>query len=461
MPLSGAFIVPHPPLIVPEIGRGQEKEIQKTTDAYREIAKRIAALKPDTIVISTPHSMLYADYLHISPGERAEGSFKDFGASGVHMAVDYDSAFVQVLTDLAKREGIDAGTLGEKKKALDHGVMVPLYFVNQYYTDYKLVRLSLSGLLPLVHYRFGKCVAKAAEQSGKRVVFIASGDLSHKLKADGPYGLAEEGPVFDREVTQAMVQGDFLRLLTFEEDFCEAAAECGLRSFLIMAGALDGKAVAPELLSYEGPFGVGYAVAAFPIVGKDENRRFDQIFEQAEMGRVEKRKAAEDDFIQLARQSLEHYVKTHRHLPLPAGLSEELLTKKAGVFVSLKMDGRLRGCIGTILPTTKNLASEIIQNAVSAGTADPRFGPVRPEELPRLVYSVDVLGKAEPIQSMAELDVKRYGVIVSSKGRRGLLLPNLTGIDTPEQQVDIALQKAGIAPGESYAMERFEVVRHE
>jgi AmmeMemoRadiSam system protein A len=289
---------------------------------------------------------------------------------------------------------------------------------------------------------------------------VASGDLSHKLKKDGPYGLSKEGPVFDREVTEAMADGDFLKFMTFEESFCESAAECGLRSFTIMAGALDGKAVKSELLSYEGPFGVGYAVAAFETTGDDETRHFEDQYEKNENEKLESCKAEEDPFVRLARQSLEHYVKNNERIVRPAGLPAELTEKKAGVFVSLKMEGRLRGCIGTIAPTTACIADEIIQNAVSSGTEDYRFSPVLEKELPRLVYSVDVLGEPEPIVSQKELDAKRYGVIVSLRGRRGLLLPNLEGIDTPEQQVKIALQKAGISSHEHFSMERFEVIRH-
>ena len=460
MPLVGAFIVPHPPLIIPEVGRGQQKEIEKTIAAYREVAVRIAEKKPDTIIITTPHSTVYADYLHLSPGSQAEGSFREFGASQVRMNVQYDPAMVASITAMAEREGIPAGTLGERKSALDHATMVPLYFIRQAYPLFQLVRISLSGLSPLSHYRFGKCIAAAIEASGKRVAFVASGDLSHKLKADGPYGLAPEGPVFDREITDAIVHGDFLRFLEFEESFCDAAAECGLRSFLMLAGALDGQAIWPELLSYEGPFGVGYAVAAFTIEGPDDARHFDQIYEEREYARVNEKKSQEDDFVRLARKSLEQYVKTFDRISRPADLSKKLTEAKAGVFVSLHLDGRLRGCIGTTGPTTACIADEIIRNAINAGQHDPRFEPVRASELDRLVYSVDVLGETEPIASMAKLDVKRYGVIVRLKGRSGLLLPNLEGVDTPEQQVDIALQKAGIRADEPYAMERFEVVRH-
>jgi len=460
MPIVGAFIVPHPPIIIPEIGRGQEKKTQKTLDAYEEVAKRIEQLKPDTIVVTTPHSILYSDYIHLSPGRKAEGSFKDFGVTNVKMAVDYDEDLVQSIIPIAEEKGISAGTKGERSKLLDHGTMVPLYFINQRYSDYKLVRISLSGLSLLTHYEFGRCITKAVGQSNKRVVLIASGDLSHKLKEDGPYGLSEEGPIFDKEITQAIAVGDFLKFLSFDENFCDAAAECGLRSFIIMSGALDGKSVSAELLSYEGPFGVGYAVAAYEITGEDDNRHFGKIYEQIEEMNLKNLKQNEDRYVRLARQDLEHFVRNKTNMSRPQDLPEELTAKRAGVFVSLKMDGRLRGCIGTIFPFTQSIADEIMRNAVLSGTEDPRFEPVMEEELSKLVYSVDVLGHVEHISSIEELDTKRYGVIVRTKNKSGLLLPNLVGIDSPVEQVNIALKKAGISYDERYEMDRFEVVRH-
>lgn len=460
MPLKCAFIVPHPPLIIPEIGRGQEIKIRKTIDAYEKISKRISEIKPDTIVLTTPHSILYSDYIHISAGEGSKGNFREFGEVEVGMKADYDAQFVHKLSALAEENNIPAGILGEKKKALDHGAMVPLYFVNKYYNDYKLVRISISGLTFIEHYRFGKCIKQAAGESDKNIVFIASGDLSHMLKDEGPYGYREEGYIFDREVTDAMKNGDFLQFLKFDEEFCDAAAECGLRSFIIMAGALDGKKVKPELLSYEGPFGVGYAVASFEVTGDDENRHFDEIYIADELKRIELMKKEEDDYVKLARYSLESYVEKHKKIRKTEDLNPELLNNRAGVFVSLKLDGKLRGCIGTIEPAADCIADEIIRNAISAGTEDPRFYPVSKDELQRIVYSVDVLGKPEPIVSRDDLDPKRYGIIVSKGRRTGLLLPNLDGIDNAEEQVTIALKKAGISLNENYAMERFEVVRH-
>jgi AmmeMemoRadiSam system protein A/AmmeMemoRadiSam system protein B len=460
MSVKYACIVPHPPLIIPAVGKGEESRIQKTIDAYEAVGQQIAHLKPETIVLATPHSVMYADYIHISPGKRAVGDLGRFGAPRVSVAKDYDTELAEALADIAGGAGVRAGLLGEKDAQLDHGTLVPLCFVEQHYSDYRLVRVSISGQPLVAHYRFGQCVAQAAEQLGRHIVFVASGDLSHKLTQEGPYGFAPEGPAFDKQLTEAMRTGDFMQFLRFGEAFCEAAGECGLRAFIEMAGALDGKSVQPDFRSYEGPFGVGYAVCGYAVTGSDENRRFAQQYEKERKEQLAAAKAGEDAYVRLARLSLEMYVKTGRRVPMPDDLPDELLARRAGVFVSLKKDGRLRGCIGTISPEAASIAEEIVHNAVSAGTGDPRFDPVKEDELDALVYSVDVLGDAEPIASMEQLDAARYGVIVTKGHRRGLLLPNLDGVDTPEQQVSIALQKAGIRKDDSYTMERFEVVRH-
>ncbi len=460
MAIIGAFIMPHPPVIIPAVGKGEESAIRETADACERAAQEIAALHPDTIVVTSPHAELYADYLHIAPGEHAEGSFEQFGAPDERFSFDCDTEFIAALTLEAKKRNLPAGTFGARNHPVDHGALVPLSFVNRAFRDYKLVRCSISGLGPLEHYRFGECVAAAAELLDRRTVLIGSGDLSHKLTPEGPYGFAKEGPVFDRQVTDAMKEADFLRFLSFDADFCEEAAQCGLSSFIILAGALDGRAVKTEFLSYEGPFGVGYAVCAYTPEGRDETRRFGERFETAQRESLSDRRKDEDDYVRLARLSLEAWVIEGRRASPPAGLPAELTERRAGVFVSLKKNGRLRGCIGTILPVQGSIAAEIIRNAISAGSRDPRFDPVTEEELPVLVYSVDVLGRSEPVESPEDLDPKRYGVIVRNEGHCGLLLPDLAGVDTAERQIKIALEKAGIAEDEPYALERFEVVRH-
>lgn len=168
----------------------------------------------------------------------------------------------------------------------------------------------------------------------------------------------------------------------------------------------------------------------------------------------------EDAFVQLARRAVEEHVRTGKKLGVPEGLPQELYAERAGTFVSIKEDGMLRGCIGTIQAVQDSIAEEIICNAVSASSRDPRFAPIRPDELDKLTISVDVLGGMEKIGSLDELDVKRYGVVVTKGYRRGLLLPDLEGVDSAEEQVAIAKQKAGIGYGEEAELERFEVVRH-
>ncbi len=163
--------------------------------------------------------------------------------------------------------------------------------------------------------------------------------------------------------------------------------------------------------------------------------------------------------VELARESIETYVRHGRRIAPPEELSE-LFASRAGAFVSLHLTGELRGCIGTVEPQQPNLAQEVIANAISAATRDPRFTPVMADELRQLDISVDVLEPAEPIASIAELDPRQYGVIVERGGRRGLLLPDLEGVDTPEQQVSIALRKAWIGAHEDYDLYRFRVTRY-
>lgn len=175
---------------------------------------------------------------------------------------------------------------------------------------------------------------------------------------------------------------------------------------------------------------------------------------------VESRMIDESFLPQLAREVIEHYVRTGQRPELPAQLPPSF-QKQAGVFVSIhKKDGSLRGCIGTFEPTTDNIVTEVIQNAVSAATRDPRFPPISPDELADLDISVDVLSPPEQVYSLEELDPKRFGVIVQSGWRRGLLLPDLEGVDTPEQQVAIAMRKAGIAMDEEVQLYRFTVNRY-
>ena len=460
MPIVAAYMVPHPPMIVPQVGRGSEKQITKTIRAYEAVAAGIAGIRPETIIVTSPHAVLYADYFHISPGEEATGDFGRFRAPEVRFAEKYDTELVKAICALAKGKDFPAGTLGERDRRLDHGTMVPLYFIEQQYTGFRLVRVGLSGLSHAEHYEFGQIIRQAVEQTGRKAVLIASGDLSHKLQEYGPYGFAEEGPEYDRRIMDAAGRAAFGEMLTFEESFLDKAAECGHRSFLIMAGALDGMNVEAKVYTHEDVTGVGYGICSFRPTEPNGERRFLERYRAEQEEKLRQRREREDPYVRLARETVESWVLDRKTPGVPDWATAEMKQNRAGVFVSIHKDGKLRGCIGTFLPTRECTAKEIISNAVSASTRDPRFDPIGPEELKWLEINVDVLSTPEPIGGKEELDVKRYGVIVSSGSRRGLLLPDLDGVDTVDEQVDIARRKAGIREQDPITLERFEVVRH-
>ncbi|MCL1895226.1 MAG: AmmeMemoRadiSam system protein A [Clostridiales bacterium] len=480
MSIIAGWLVPPPPLIFPEVGRGKQDEIAATVAAYRRFGDEIAEAGIETVVIISPHAQMYADYFHISPGSVAHGDMRRFGVRDVDVEAVYDEEFARALGFACDSTGFPAGAQGEREKSLDHGTSIPVRFINeacgkklqndmakQAESDAlspvpQYVRIGVSGLPLAAHYRLGQLIAETAGHLGRKTVVIASGDLSHKLDDEGPYGYALEGPEFDKAICEIAGSADFSRLFSMDGSFCEKAGECGHRPLVVMAGALDKKAVASELYSYEGPFGVGYGIARFSVTGDDEARDWLDKYLDKEREIAEERNRNESPHVALARQTVESYVKTGRMYKAPQPLPEALADTRAGVFVSIKKQGELRGCIGTISPVTGSVGEEIRANAVSAATRDPRFDAIGEDELPFLEYSVDVLAPAEPVESEDALDPARYGVIVSLGGKRGLLLPDLEGIDDAETQVSIAMRKAGIAEKDrtKIRLERFEVIRH-
>ena len=274
MSITGAYVMPHPPLIIPEVGRGEEKKISKTVAACEAVAGRIAEEAPDTVVLTSPHAQSFWDCFHINPQTEARGDMRRFGAGGVNVSAGCDTEFIGELSRMAGERDfpVDSGTRSGTE--IDHAATVPLYFINKAYTGYRLVLTGISGMPPESHYEFGRLIAETARVLDRKTVFLASGDLSHRLLNEGPYGFAKEGPAFDEKVTEALANADFETLMNMDPGFCENAGECGLRALQVMAGTLDGMALQPEMLSYEGPFGVGYCVAAFSVTGRDDRRKF-------------------------------------------------------------------------------------------------------------------------------------------------------------------------------------------
>lgn len=485
------FFMPHPPIIIDEIGKEDSKIASCTIEGMTILAKKVAKLQPETIIFISPHGNSFSNGTCLLGDAKLSGDFGQFGHSELKFTKEininltnkiYDCfelhSFTSVLMDskLAKTYNIST--------SLDHGVMVPMYFIDKYYSDYDIVHIT-PGQTPFEeNYYLGKLMKDMiddyTEGDPSKVLVIASGDLSHALKSDGPYNYNKSGPKFDEEIKRVIIEKAPVDLMKMERKFVDEAAQCGLRSYIMGFGYMDGTIYESKVHSYEGPFGVGYLTGYLEtnqlkgvssitdnkgtLKGNNDLSHMETILTLVNT-KYEARVKLEDDYIKLARKAVEHYVKTSRKLIIDESeFSKEFIdygkSHKSGVFVSLHADHQLRGCIGTTEPTSESMLDEIIYNGISACSSDPRFHSVEVDELNSLEISVDVLKPYEPIETMNELDIKNYGVIVEQGYKRGLLLPNLDGISSVDEQVSIAKQKAGIVSGQ-YKMYRFKVERHE
>lgn len=463
--ILSSYLMPHPPIIVPEVGKGEEKKAQETRFACMKAADEIMDLSPDTIIIITPHGPMFRDAIALSYGQNIHGNLRNFNAQNVTFEYEINKELTDSIMEEAEKENIPTVKIGNNSYKqygvhyeLDHGSMIPLYFVNKKFPSYKLVHITYGLLSNVDLYKFGIAVHNAVANNDGNVVVIASGDLSHKMSNESPYGFDPSGPKYDEEILSLLQKGDVNGIFSLDRNMINCAGECGMRSIYILLGTLEGYDFKGQLLSYEGPFGIGYGVMRI-AAEKAEHRNFLKKIIDIRLKAIFHMRENEDIYVKLARESLEHYVKTDEYLKMPDYVTSEMLNVARGVFVSLKQDGELRGCIGTIMPVTDSCAEEIIRNAVEAGTHDPRFFPVEVEELRELEYSVDVLMPPEKA-AKDMLDVKRYGVIVSKGRKSGLLLPDLEGVNTVEEQLNIALGKANIGKDEDYEIQRFEVIRH-
>lgn len=471
MPVVFCGVCPHPPVAVPEVGRDQSETVKKSQEAMLEMGRRLKESGAEVLLMITPHGPIFGDGIGVNMSEQLKGSLARFGAPQVSLefknevvladelkwtAGDHRVMVIDIDDSVAAEYNID--------RELDHGLMVPLYFLNKAGVHLPLVAVSM-GMLPLEQlYAFGLAVREAADKHGMKVAVLASGDMSHCLIEGAPSPYNPRGGEFDREMVRLMGAADARGIFNLEDDLVENAAECGLRPIIMMLGALDGFNVNSEVLSYEGPFGVGYMVVALePGEPNPDRALLDKLIEDRKE-KLARRREGESYLVRVAREAIGKTFTTqwedYDELYDKAVAPPEFVNKKAGVFVSLKKHGHLRGCIGTVEPTRDNIVEETVVNALNAAFKDPRFYPLKPEEYDELDCSVDILYESEPVKNMDELNPQKYGVIVRSGARSGLLLPDLEGVNTPEEQVAICRQKAGIEPEEPVELERFEVVRY-
>lgn len=444
--LLAAYLAPHPPIIIPQIGRS-DHEADHTIAALQQAARDVAVDQPETLVVLSPHAPLFSDFIFFYPGEKLAGNFSRFGHPEVSLERNGDPELANAVMKALQARGYQGGYLDDDQtrrfgldEGLDHGVLVPLYYLGQHVPQARLVALSSGDLGLEGELALGACIAEAATQLKRRIVLIASGDLSHKVNRQSPYGSCPEGSQFDQAVVDILKSGDLPQFAMIDQRIRERAAECGYRSLLTLVGAFHHQRVQTHFYHYEAPYGIGYGVCRFGT--------------PQDLASVP---------VEIARRTIASFVQTGQK-PDPATWPDLDLTpwykQQAGAFVSLHKWGQLRGCIGTIGPTTDQVVLEIIQNAISAATRDPRFDPVTADELPDLDISVDILQPAEPVTDLSQLDPQQYGVIVSRGGRRGLLLPDLDGVDSVSEQLAIACRKAGIDPAGPYEIARFRVTRY-
>ncbi len=460
-----AALVPHPPIIIPGIGKQTDlAQIEETATALREINEALKKDPPETVVFFTPHGTVFNDAIVVYGEPTLRGDLSQFGLEH-SFEMTNDLELGQEITELGLQAGLPLYHLAAEhlekypsyRQGMDHGVLVPLtFFEAEWFQKTKIVVIPTSFLSFLQLYTMGSVITTAATTLKRRIAVIASGDLSHCLRPGAPAGHHPSGMDFDRQITRLLQNEVVLDFFDLDPHLIEKAAECGLRSLIMLFGTLNQVAYQTRFHSYQNPFGVGYAVVSFQPNGAKESLL--PAIQENLAAKITQRRNQETPLVRYARGTVEAII--HKEpFPEPTELNE-FTRQRAGVFVSIKKWGQLRGCMGTIEPSQANVIAEVRKSAISAASQDPRFNPIKAAELAELVYSVDLLGDPAPISNLDELDPQRYGVIVSRGEKQGLLLPRLEGIDTVAEQIAIAKKKAGLSTEDDVQLQRFEVIRY-
>ncbi len=455
MAIVAGIFMPHPTSIIPEVGG--DAALKGIEEEMTELSHYIASKKPDTLVVISAHAEGYRDYFQVFDGEVGIGSLASFGAHEVNFRLLYDKEFVRLLSAEASSVNFPAGTTGDRGSFLDYGTMVPLYFVQKAYSNFRLVRIGVSSLSLLDHYRLGKLIRSVSEKLRRKVIVIASGELSHHLSREGYFGYSEDGAKYEETACKILKTGNFLQLLTQNRFVLANAGECGNRSLCIMAGALDAQRLKVSHFLHVEHDGIGYATALYEVLGADASRSFEQLYLSKEAYEVVSEIAHAHPFTQLARKAIQVYVSEKARIAIPE--ETEFLSPAKPVFVTLKLHGSLHGCIGAIKPAQKNLGAEIIENAISTAK-DPRFPSLTRDDFPYLSVSVDILGALQRVHSIYKLDPKRYGLYLQCDKRHAFILPNQEGIETIEEQLEAAKRKAGVEYDDPLTLYRVPVTHY-
>ena len=446
-----AVLMPHAPVLVPGVGGERGNGARASVHAMTEAARRVVMAAPETVVLISPHSPRRQGMFAIWADARITGSLAKFDAPKSAVDLPSDESFARTIAEEARSRGIQVWRLRDTD--LDHGAMVPLWHLANagWRGPTVLIGLNYPGEPGLTE--LGEAIAAAARRAGRRVAVVASGDMSHCLQPGAPAEFHPRAKEFDGKFIECLRAGDYRQLTCLDHELQELAAEDVVDSTVVAASAVNWSADGHEVLSYEGPFGVGYGVVILYQTGSE------RAPENAEQPIAETASDAEPGKVlpQLARRSVES--SFHGDNEKPAFATEGILGERHGVFVTIRNDrDKLRGCVGTMAPRCANTAEETWEMARAAAFNDGRFEAIGAQELEHLHFEVSVVLPPVKIITMAELDPQRYGVVVETDdGRRGVLLPGLENIDTPDEQVALARLKGGIGESEPVRLQRFAV----
>ncbi|MCK4525319.1 MAG: AmmeMemoRadiSam system protein B [Candidatus Andersenbacteria bacterium] len=262
--LKFASICPHPPLLIPSIGKNYFAQIRSTVRAMNELGNQIKEKEIDTIIIISPHGPVQMDTMSINSAKCLQGDFAQFG-DNTSMKIENDIDLGASIKRVADSRDIPTELVGDGI-SLDHGAMVPLFFLKKHVPKVKIVSITFSYLDYKKHFEFGEAIYEVIESTDKNVALVASGDLSHRLTPDAPAGYSPEGKKFDELLIELLEKNKVDEILNLDSSLVEEAGECGLRSIIILLGALSNLEYKFEKLSYEGPFGVGYLVGKFTVI---------------------------------------------------------------------------------------------------------------------------------------------------------------------------------------------------
>lgn len=265
MPIVYACVMPHAPILVPPIGRGIEKESPRLIEAFRDVASRMSEARPETVVVISPHGPFRYATIGILTSAKVSGSFAEWGHPEIAVEYENDVDFVEAVRSLAQGSEVPLEPLAHWGRGLDWGCLVPLYWLRDALGAARVVPIPVSHALPRVHHELGMCVGHAARQTPRRVAIVCSADLSHALSRDAPAGYDPAGRLFDERYRRAVEKWDERWVLGIEEDVRSHAAEDAISQTALLMGALRGLPIAPRVLAYDAPFGVGYLVASIDV----------------------------------------------------------------------------------------------------------------------------------------------------------------------------------------------------